>query len=219
MCADALIYISFNDICIITIKGFEKVQWQSQRERERERVCLQDRRFKTWSINATYSYERTSLEFLEPGWVTRTTGLLRGQLHLINQPAKLGDIESEAHTEARSRYCNWSAVKRCSSHVLDFKFALAALATACSEADADADSDSDTDAGLAVEAGSNLVATAEQKRCEGALGSNLGTRLPRVLAQRARSAPDFIAMSFNWILHAGIQWCQFLSIAIQYVDR
>lgn len=144
---------------------------------------------------------------------------MRVQLHLIDPPAELGDIESEARTEARSRYCNWSAVKRCSSHVLDLKFTLATLATACSEADADADSDSDTDAGFAVEAGSNLVATAEQKRCEGALGSNLSTRLPRVLAQRARSAPNFIAMSFNSMLHAGMQRCQFLSVAIQYVEN
>ena len=146
---------------------------------------------------------------------------MRGQLHLIDPPVELGDIESEARTEARSRYCNWSAVKRCSSHVLDLKFTLATLATACSEADADADadSDSDTDTGLAVEAASNLVATAEQKRCEGALGSNLGTRLPRVMAQRARRALDFIAMSFNWILHAGMQWCQFMSVAIQYVEN
>lgn len=62
-------------------------------------------------------------------------------------------------TEASDRNCNWSAVSRCSSHVLDLTFASATFPPACSDADADGDSCAEDDGD---DAGSDAFVAADE---------------------------------------------------------
>jgi hypothetical protein len=64
---------------------------------------------------------------------------------ILLRTALLGKHCEKQLTEARSRNCNWSEVRRCSSHVRDLLLAAAALMVVCVDADADADAEGDSD--------------------------------------------------------------------------
>lgn len=95
-------------------------------------------------------------------------------------------------TEARERNCNWSAVSRCSSHVLDFTFASATFPPACSDADADGDTPADDD----DDSSDPFVTADEQKRyklgCDDRLSEPENARASRNLPMSCKQGQDSI---------------------------